>query len=67
MTSLFKYTRDRKTLFPTTILASLVTHNIEVTDVQMEFIVDIKCQLRILCLEGFLKQDSCDNNFQCLC
>ena len=42
---LFKYTRTRKKVFPTTMLASLVNHTDLVTAVNMEVIANIKCQI----------------------
>ena len=67
ITSVFKYKRNSNKLSPTTMLASLITHNSSATDVNMELIVEIKFQLHLLHLEECFIQESYNNNFQHLC
>ena len=67
MQSIFKYTRDKKDLFPKAMLASLVTNSISVTDVQIEFIVDTKCQIHLLGSKEYFIQYIYNNNCRNLC
>ena len=67
MRSLFKYTRESQKFFPSTMLAPLVTHNSSATDVQMEFIVDIQCQVKILRFEEYFIQEIYNDKWRHLC
>ena len=67
MRAVFKYTRDCKKIFPTTMLGYLVNKNSYATAVDMEDIFSIKCNICILHLEEYLIQDIYDDNCQNVC
>ena len=61
------YRRNTEKIFPTTMLASLVNNNSSITDIYIEVIVDIQCQLHHLNLEECFMQQKQENNLWHLC
>ena len=57
---------NSEVIMPTTVLVSLEIHNGFFSDVYMEDIADIKCQIRHLHLEQYYIEQKNDQNFQLL-
>ena len=54
-------------IMPTTTLSSLVIKNTLVSDVCMEYVADMKCELHHINLEKYLVQPKHYQNFRYLC
>ena len=67
MRTVFQYTSDRKNIFPTPLLAYMVTYTIAIATMNIEVVSDIKYHIHILHLEeSFIRQRQQHNcNYLC--